>query len=224
MFSSDLLKGRAIFLSGGGSGLGRSMAIAFTKLGARLFLIGRREDPLKETCAEIHSLGGAAAFTTCDVRDYALVEAAFAAAEAQFGEIDSLVNNAAGNFMARTEKLSPNAFNSVVGIVLNGTFHCTQAFAKRRIQKTRRQYPEYHDHVCLGEFGFGIRRAFGVRQGRRLGDDHFARRRVGQISHPRERHRAWPISDRRRVVPPDALKTVRRACHQQAPHEALRQA
>ncbi|MGB2667385.1 MAG: SDR family NAD(P)-dependent oxidoreductase, partial [Candidatus Acidiferrum sp.] len=135
MFSSDLLKGRAIFLSGGGSGLGRSMAIAFTKLGARLFLIGRREDPLKETCAEIHSLGGAAAFTTCDVRDYALVEAAFAAAEAQFGEIDSLVNNAAGNFMARTEKLSPNAFNSVVGIVLNGTFHCTQAFAKRRIQK-----------------------------------------------------------------------------------------
>ncbi len=135
MFSSDLLKGRAIFLSGGGSGLGRSMAIAFSKLGARLFLIGRREEPLKETCAEIHRLGGAAAFSTCDVRDYALVEAAFAAAEEQFGEIDSLVNNAAGNFMARTETLSPNAFNSVVGIVLNGTFHCTQAFAKRRIRK-----------------------------------------------------------------------------------------
>jgi NAD(P)-dependent dehydrogenase (short-subunit alcohol dehydrogenase family) len=69
------------------------------------------------------------------VREYALVDAAFAAAEEQFGEIDSLVNNAAGNFMARTEKLSPNAFNSVVGIVLNGTFHCTQAFAKRRIAK-----------------------------------------------------------------------------------------
>ncbi len=135
MFQSDLLKARAIFLTGGGSGLGRSMALEFAKLGARLFLIGRREEPLKETCAEILRQGGAAAFTTCDVREYAAVENAFAAAEEQFGEIDSLVNNAAGNFMARTETLSPNAFNSVVGIVLNGTFHCTQAFAKRRISK-----------------------------------------------------------------------------------------
>jgi NAD(P)-dependent dehydrogenase (short-subunit alcohol dehydrogenase family) len=135
MFQSDLLKGRAIFLTGGGSGLGRSMAIAFSKLGARLFLIGRREEPLKETCAEIHRLGGAAAFTKCDVRDDNAVESAFSAAEEQFGEIDSLVNNAAGNFMARTEHLSPNAFNAVLGIVLNGTFHCTQAFARRRISK-----------------------------------------------------------------------------------------
>jgi NAD(P)-dependent dehydrogenase (short-subunit alcohol dehydrogenase family) len=135
MFQSDLLKGRAIFLTGGGSGLGRSMAIAFAKLGARMFLIGRREEPLKETCSEIRRLGGSAAFATCDVREFASVESAFAAAEEHLGEIDSLVNNAAGNFMARTEKLSPNAFNAVVGIVLNGTFHCTQAFAKRRIAK-----------------------------------------------------------------------------------------
>jgi NAD(P)-dependent dehydrogenase (short-subunit alcohol dehydrogenase family) len=135
MFQPDLLKDRAIFLTGGGSGLGRSMAIAFSNLGARLFVIGRREGPLKETCAEIHRLGGAAAFTTCDVRDYNAVESAFSAAEEQFGEIDSLVNNAAGNFMARTENLSANAFNAVVGIVLNGTFHCTQAFARRRILK-----------------------------------------------------------------------------------------
>ena len=135
MFQSDLLKGRAIFLTGGGSGLGRSMALHFARLGARMFLIGRREEPLKDTCAEIHRLGGAAAFATCDVREYDAVESAFAAAEDHFGEIDTLVNNAAGNFMARTEKLSPNAFSSVVGIVLNGTFHCTQAFAKRRIAK-----------------------------------------------------------------------------------------
>jgi NAD(P)-dependent dehydrogenase (short-subunit alcohol dehydrogenase family) len=134
-FSSDLLKGRAIFLTGGGSGLGRSMAIHFAKLGARMFLIGRREAPLTETCEEIHREGGAAAFTTCDVRDFNAVEAAFSTAETQFGEIDTLVNNAAGNFMARTERLSANAFNAVVSIVLNGTFHCTQAFAKRRIDK-----------------------------------------------------------------------------------------
>lgn len=86
-----------------------------------------------ETCDEIHRAGGAAAFATCDVRDYAAVEAAAAAAEEQYGRIDTVVNNAAGNFMARTEKLSANAFNAVVSIVLNGTFHCTQAFGKRWI-------------------------------------------------------------------------------------------
>jgi NAD(P)-dependent dehydrogenase (short-subunit alcohol dehydrogenase family) len=135
MFQPDLLKNRAIFLTGGGSGLGRSMALHFAKLGARLFLVGRREEPLQEVCAEIHREGGSAAFRSCDVRDFAAVDQAFAAAETQFGEIDTLVNNAAGNFMARTEKLSPNAFNAVVSIVLYGTFHCTQAFAKRRIPK-----------------------------------------------------------------------------------------
>ena len=135
MFQPDLLKGRAIFLTGGGTGLGRSMALHFAKLGARLFLIGRREQPLKDVCAEIHQAGGAAAYITCDIRDYAAVELAFAAAENHFGEIDTLVNNAAGNFMARTEKLSANAFNAVAGIVLHGTFHCTLAFAKQRIAK-----------------------------------------------------------------------------------------
>ena len=135
MFPSDLLTGRAIFLTGGGSGLGRSMALHFSQLGARMFLIGRREQPLKETCEEIHNNGGTAAFVTCDVRNCDAVDSAFAAAETQFGEVDSLVNNAAGNFMARTEGLSPNAFNAIVGIVLYGTFHCTQAFARRRIAK-----------------------------------------------------------------------------------------
>ncbi|HEY1481490.1 MAG TPA: SDR family NAD(P)-dependent oxidoreductase, partial [Candidatus Acidoferrum sp.] len=135
MFQPDLLKGRSIFLTGGGTGLGRAMAISFAHLGARMFVIGRREEPLRETCDEIHRQGGAAAYATCDVRDYAAVESAFASAESHFGEVDSLVNNAAGNFMARTEKLSPNAFNAVVSIVLNGTFHCTQAFARQRMAK-----------------------------------------------------------------------------------------
>jgi NAD(P)-dependent dehydrogenase (short-subunit alcohol dehydrogenase family) len=135
MFQEDLLKGRAIFLTGGGTGLGRSMALRFAALGARMFLVGRREDPLKETCEEILRAGGAAAYVTCDVRDYKAVEAAADAAEQQFGEINAVVNNAAGNFMARTEKLSANAFNAVVGIVLNGSFHCTQVFGKRWIDR-----------------------------------------------------------------------------------------
>jgi len=135
VFERDLLKGRAIFLTGGGTGLGRSMALRFAELGARLFLVGRREDPLRQTCDEILHLGGRAAHAICDVRDYGAVEAAAAKAEQQFGEIHALVNNAAGNFIARTEKLSPNAFNAVVGIVLTGSFHCTQVFGKRWIQK-----------------------------------------------------------------------------------------
>src|SRR6267154_3239527 len=133
MFQKDLLKDRAIFITGGGTGLGRSMALRFAELGAHVFVVGRREQPLMEVCDEIHRTGGSAAFATCDIRDPSAVEAAAAAADQQFGRIDTLVNNAAGNFMARTESLSPNAFNAVVGIVLNGSFHCTQTFGKRWI-------------------------------------------------------------------------------------------
>jgi NAD(P)-dependent dehydrogenase (short-subunit alcohol dehydrogenase family) len=137
MFQPDLLKDRAIFLSGGGTGLGRSMALHFASLGARMFVIGRRENPLRETCEAILASGCSAAYATCDVRDFAAVEAAADQAESQFGRIDTVVNNAAGNFMARTEKLSSNAFQTVVGIVLYGTFHCTQAFARKWITQKK---------------------------------------------------------------------------------------
>lgn len=135
MFDKNMFKGRAIFLTGGGTGLGRSMALHFAALGARVFIAGRREEPLQQVCAEIQKAGDEASYAICDVRDYSSVEAAAEKAEARFGAIDSLVNNAAGNFIARTESLSPNAFNTVVSIVLNGTFHCTQAFGKRWIAR-----------------------------------------------------------------------------------------
>ena len=137
MFEKDLLKGRTILITGGGTGLGRSMALRFAELGATLFLVGRREDPLKQTISDIRAKGARAAYFCADVRDFAAVESAIAAAEkefgAPFGGIDTLVNNAAGNFLARTEKISPNAFNAVVGIVLYGTFHCTLALGRRWI-------------------------------------------------------------------------------------------
>jgi NAD(P)-dependent dehydrogenase (short-subunit alcohol dehydrogenase family) len=137
MFESDLLKGRTILVTGGGTGLGRSMALRFAELGARLFLIGRREDPLQQTAEDLRAKGARAAFACADVRDYAAVEAAIASAEREFshpfGGIDTVVNNAAGNFLARTEKLSPKAFQAVVGIVLQGTFHCTLALARKWI-------------------------------------------------------------------------------------------
>jgi NAD(P)-dependent dehydrogenase (short-subunit alcohol dehydrogenase family) len=113
------------------------MALHFAKLGANIFIIGRREDPLRSVCDEIAKAGGSAAYASSDVRDYSAVEAAAQKAYDQFGRIDTVVNNAAGNFMARTETLSPNAFNAVVGIVLNGSFHCTQAFARKWIAEKK---------------------------------------------------------------------------------------
>jgi NAD(P)-dependent dehydrogenase (short-subunit alcohol dehydrogenase family) len=134
MFQADLLKNRAILITGGGTGLGRSMALRFAELGANLFLVGRREEPLAKTCEELRGKGVRAGYTCCDVRDFSAVERAFAQAESELGPVDTLVNNAAGNFIARTEKLSPNAFNAVVNIVLQGTFHCTLAMAREWIR------------------------------------------------------------------------------------------
>lgn len=131
MFRTDLLQGRVVFITGGGTGLGRSMALRLAELGASLFLAGRREAPLAKTCEEIRTRGSRAAYACCDVRDFAAVEKAFAAAENELGRVDTLINNAAGNFIARTERLSPHAFNAVVGIVLAGTFYCTLAIARK---------------------------------------------------------------------------------------------
>src|SRR5215467_536681 len=137
MFQKDLLNGRGVFITGGGTGLGRSISLRLAELGAKMFLAGRREEPLRETADSIRNAGGEAAFATCDVRDPAAVEAAITAAEKQLGAVDTLINNAAGNFIARTETLSANAFNAVVGIVLYGTFYCTTAFGRRWIAAKR---------------------------------------------------------------------------------------
>ena len=133
MFQTDLLKGRTILITGGGTGLGRSMALRFAELGANLFLAGRREEPLKEATEAIRAKGARAAYFSADVRDFSAVEKIIAAAEKEFGRVDTLVNNAAGNFIARTERLSPNAFNAVVGIVLQGSFFCTLALGRKWI-------------------------------------------------------------------------------------------
>jgi NAD(P)-dependent dehydrogenase (short-subunit alcohol dehydrogenase family) len=133
MYQKDLFKGRTILITGGGTGLGRSMALRFAELGANLFLVGRRPEPLAETCEAIRAAGAKAAFVSADVRDFTAVEKAVEAAEKEFGAVDTLVNNAAGNFIARTEKLSPNAFNAVMGIVMQGTFHFTLVLGRKWI-------------------------------------------------------------------------------------------
>jgi NAD(P)-dependent dehydrogenase (short-subunit alcohol dehydrogenase family) len=133
MYQANLLKGRTILITGGGTGLGRAMALRYAELGARLLLCGRREEPLQETAAAIAAGGGKATYATCDVRDAAAVEKMLDAVYTTAGPVDTLVNNAAGNFIARTEKLSPNAFSAVVSIVLHGTFHCTLGLGRRWI-------------------------------------------------------------------------------------------
>src|SRR5579864_6789827 len=93
MFQTDLLKGRTILITGGGTGLGRSMALCFAGLGANLFLIGRREEPLAKTCEEIRAKKARAGYASCDVRDFDAVDSAVAAAEKEFQRVDTLVNN-----------------------------------------------------------------------------------------------------------------------------------
>ncbi|MFB3154557.1 MAG: SDR family oxidoreductase [Candidatus Acidiferrales bacterium] len=134
MYQAELLRGQTILITGGGTGLGRSMALRFAELGANLFLTARREEPLRDTVEEIRRRGGAAAWATCDVRDFATVDAMVEKAQKEFGRVDVLVNNAAGNFISPTERLSPNGFAAVVGIVLAGSFHCTLALGRRWIE------------------------------------------------------------------------------------------
>jgi len=112
------------------------MARAFAREGATVCVIGRRPEALDETVALIEADGGRAFGISCDVRDAARVEAVMSEALQRAGRLDVLVNNAAGNFVAASEQLSPNGFKAVVDIVLNGTFHCTRyAFEALRESK-----------------------------------------------------------------------------------------
>lgn len=135
MFQSDVLDGQTILITGGGSGLGRAMAERFASLGAQIAICGRRSAPLEATAEAIRTSGGRAAWATCDVRDPAQVDGALDALESELGPVTGLVNNAAGNFLAPSEDLSANAFDTVVRIVLHGTFHVTQALGKRWIER-----------------------------------------------------------------------------------------
>jgi NAD(P)-dependent dehydrogenase (short-subunit alcohol dehydrogenase family) len=133
MFKDGLLAGRTALVTGGGTGLGLSMALKFADLGANLALVSRDPGHLEPACEKLRERGAKALAIPCDVRKFEEVEAAVAETEKTFGGLDILVNNAAGNFLCPTEDLSPNAFNAVVGIVLNGSFHATLAAGRRMI-------------------------------------------------------------------------------------------
>ncbi len=134
LFVDHLLDGKTVLISGGGTGLGREMAFGFGNLGARIAILGRREDILKKTCTDMSNLGITALYSRCDIRDPLQVKNSVDYFTEQFGGINTLVNNAAGNFISKTENLSPNAFNTVIGIVLNGTLNLTMELGKRWIE------------------------------------------------------------------------------------------
>jgi NAD(P)-dependent dehydrogenase (short-subunit alcohol dehydrogenase family) len=134
-FRRDLLAGKTTLITGGGSGLGRSTALRLAGLGAKVAVLGRRPEPLAETARLVREAGAEAAHVPCDIRDPEAVLAAVDAVERELGPVNQLVNNAAGNFLAASEDLSPNAFNAVVQIVLYGTFHCTREVGRRLIER-----------------------------------------------------------------------------------------
>ena len=136
-FRPDLLAGKTTVITGGGTGLGRSMALRMAGLGARIAVLGRRPEPLEETVTAIRGAGGTAAAVPCDVRDPEAVAAAFDRVTSELGPPNQLINNAAGNFLCASEDLTPNGFNSVVQIVLYGTFHCTRELGRRLIDARR---------------------------------------------------------------------------------------
>ena len=134
MFAPDLLKDKVIVVTGGGTGLGKSMAHRFGELGAKLVLSSRKKDVLDAAAAEFAKDGITDVLVApADVRNPDDVDAMIKATVDRFGRVDVLLNNAAGNFLQMTEKLSPNAFATVIDIVLRGPFHCTLAAGKQMI-------------------------------------------------------------------------------------------
>lgn len=137
MFQPDLLAGKRILITGGGTGLGKSIGWRYAELGAHLIICGRRAEVLTQTAGEIQqAVGHAVESHVCDVRDAPAVEAMFDRIW-EGGPLDVLVNNAAGNFLARTERLSARAVDAVVDIVLKGGAYCTIAAGRRWIGQAR---------------------------------------------------------------------------------------
>lgn len=131
MLREGALNGKTVLVTGGGTGLGRSMSRYFLELGAAVIICSRKMDVITKSANELMSeTGGKCLAVQCDVRDYEQVEKVLEAGINAYGHIDVLVNNAAGNFISPTERLSSRAFDAVVDIVLKGSYNCTLALGK----------------------------------------------------------------------------------------------
>lgn len=139
MLKPGSLKDKTIIVTGGGTGLGKSMGKYFLELGANLVITSRKMEVLSKTAKELEeSTGGKVLPVACDVRKYDEIENVIKSAENAFGRVDAVLNNAAGNFISPTERLSHRAFDIVVDIVLKGTYYTTLAAGKNWIEKKQR--------------------------------------------------------------------------------------
>lgn len=139
MLRDDALKGKVIVVTGGGSGLGKAMTKYFLELGAQVAITSRDLEKLKTTANELETeTGGKCLPVQCDVRHYEEVENMLQEVLKAFGKVDVLLNNAAGNFISPTERLSANAFDTVIDIVLKGSKNCTLAFGKHWIDSKQK--------------------------------------------------------------------------------------
>lgn len=139
LFNDKIFSGKTIIITGGGTGLGKSMALYLSHLGSNIVITSRREEVIANTAKEIKEMtGGEVLAVQGDVRNYEDVERVLAASVDRFGAVDGLINNAAGNFVSPTERLSHRAFESVIGIVLNGTVNFSLAVGKYWIEKALR--------------------------------------------------------------------------------------
>lgn len=131
MLRDEALKGKTVIITGGGTGLGKAMGAYFLKLGANLVITSRKLDVLQQTAAEMEAeTGGKVMAIMCDVRKYDEVKKMLQQSIKAFGRVDVLINNAAGNFISPTERLSANAFSTIIDIVLKGTVNCSLALGK----------------------------------------------------------------------------------------------
>jgi len=139
MLKEDSLKDKVIVITGGGTGLGKAMGKYFVELGADLVITSRKMDVLEATAKELSEInGGNVLPVQCDVTDYSSVENLLKTSVSKFGKVDVLLNNAAGNFISPTERLSNRAFDIIINIVLKGTYNCTLAFGKNWIKEKQK--------------------------------------------------------------------------------------
>lgn len=129
--------GQVAIVTGGGSGIGRAIALRYAAGGGNVVVIGRRKEPLEETARLAEEFGVTAGAVPCDVRDADALTAAVDGVAAEYGRIDAMVNNAAGNFVCPAENLSPGGWRAVVDIVLNGTFYGTRAAGRHMLEAGR---------------------------------------------------------------------------------------
>ena len=233
MYTTTLMAGQRILVTGGGTGLGQAMAERFLALGADVAICGRRKAVCDETAAAWRAQLSRAPHRHLRRRhpQRAGGRGDGRGAVADAAASPGLVNNAAGNFIAPTESLSPRAFDAIANIVFHGTFYVTQAVGKRwvaeaqaRAQWTARAAvsQRHEHHRDLGRQRLALRRAVGDEQGRHRGDDQVARGGVGALRHAAQRGRPRRDPDRGHEQAAQPRRGARRAQPRAQPDGAHR--